>query len=485
MSTAWTRGRAELNAIAATVDLREPLAAYLWTQSEDRSPERALALIAHVAKREPGHITSESRYRWELSHRRGTPPPPYAPTERWRAWRTADQVVFERDRFEAEQKLLLPLATCGYLDLFVATRDEHLLAAQLFDEAIAVFRRDLGRCVLADDPFADTLMLRTLAQRPALLSELGPLAVAIGSTYASAGAAPVCGNRFPYLSKPLVSATAQLATGLLVQGLHLPVVAEQLAWLLGAQRDDGGWADGDADAETDVISTLAASSLLASLVPELDFSRVLDYFAAAQGDDGLWRGLGPDAPWVTAEVLAIEASSRAPFAERFQWPFVAPSHRDRKTGLPSFGHFLELTELFCAVETLSRARVELAFIDLIGFRDFNNLHGQDMGDAVLERFGETIASISGIRAIRDGGDEFLIVGAPTRTDLDADLDTLLDRWPLAFRAAFGDTAPVAPRILVSTGVAGELRGSREHLGRAITETKTRKVDPARGFVLRI
>jgi len=366
-----------------------------------------------------------------------------------------------------------------------ASRDSRASLAQaLFDESLAVLRYDLARAVVGDDPFSDTHMLRVIAHSPHVLARLEPLAVALASTYAvEHPRPPVEGVRFPFVGKPLASATAMLASALLDLGLHLPLLADQVAWLAQARRDDGGWADA-METSSDVLTTTMVASVLVRLDPDFDGAGVSRFLVDRQGDDGLWRALGPDAPWVTHEVLKLLEALALPFSSRFRWPHVHASHRDRKTQLPSFGHFLELCELFGSVASLARTPVELAFVDLIGFRAFNNLHGQDLGDDILAAFGEALSAIPGVRTIRDGGDEFLVVGAPTRDDLQVELEAFLDRWRAVFVQRYGDTTPVAPRVLVARGSAGELRRTRESLGRAITETKTLDVDPTRGFVMR-
>jgi hypothetical protein len=73
--------------------------------------------------------------------------------------------------------------------------------------------------------------------------------------------------------------------------------------------------------------------------------------------------------------------------------------------------------------------------------------------------------------VRDGGDEFLVVGAPTRTGLAEALDAFRRAWPARFRARFGEGAPVASRILVTAGSGGELRAMREQLGRSLAPLK--------------
>ncbi len=514
------RARQVLDGLATSVDLREPLAGFLWGASRTHDRARLEALVAHVAGRTAGHIRSDARYRWELSHRVGAPDPSYAPPARWAPWRAGDASAFENDRYRLESAVLLPVVCVGYLELFeaaarleasrsagsaadegvelvthdddpaarvdaAASRDSRASRAQaLFDESLAVLRYDLARAVVGDDPFSDTHMLRVIARSPHVLARLEPLAVALASTYAvEHPRPPVEGVRFPFVGKPLASATAMLASALLDLGLHLPLLADQVAWLAHARRDDGGWADA-AETSSDVLTTTMVASVLVRLDPAFDGAGVSRFLLDRQGDDGLWRALGPDAPWITHEVLELLEALALPFSARFRWPHVHASHRDRKTLLPSFGHFLELCELFGSVGSLARTPVELAFVDLIGFRAFNNLHGQDLGDDILAAFGEALSAIPGVRTIRDGGDEFLVVGAPTRDDLQVELEAFLDRWRAVFVQRYGDTTPVAPRVLVALGSAGELRRTRESLGRAITETKTLDVDPTRGFVMR-
>jgi GGDEF domain-containing protein len=482
--------RRAIDGLATAVDLREPLAGFLWGASRSRDRARREALIAHVAGRTAGHIRSDARYRWELSHRVGAPEPAYAPASGWAPWRAGDTSAFENDPYRMESALLLPVVCVGYLELLHAaahdgsSSEKASLAASLFDESLAVLRYDLARAVVGDDPFSDTHLLRVIARSPHVLARLEPLAVALASTYAvEHPRPPVEGVRFPFVGKPLASATAMLASALLDLGLHLPLLADQVAWLAQARRDDGGWADA-AETSSDVLTTTMVASVLVRLDPEVDGAGISRFLIDRQGEDGLWRALGPDAPWITAEVVELLEALALPFSARFRWPHVHASHRDRKTLLPSFGHFLELCELFGSVGSLARTTAELGFVDLIGFRAFNNLHGQDLGDDILAAFGEALSAIPGVRTIRDGGDEFLVVGAPTRDDLQSELEAFLDRWRAIFVARYGETTPVAPRVLVARGSAGELRRTRESLGRAITETKTLDVDPTRGFVMR-
>lgn len=159
---------------------------------------------------------------------------------------------------------------------------------------------------------------------------------------------------------------------------------------------------------------------------------------------------------------------------------------DKKTGLPFFAYFADLAELFSELAGLSQTHTQLAFIDLAGFRAFNNRFGQDVGDQVLAHFAQVLRELPGARVVRDGGDEFLVVGAPTRSGLTQDLEQLRQDWPRRFHGRFGrEVAPVAPRILVSTVRANGLMRAREALGRAVSPLKKRAPTPSAEGVLEV
>ena len=114
----------------------------------------------------------------------------------------------------------------------------------------------------------------------------------------------------------------------------------------------------------------------------------------------------------------------------------------------------------------------MAFADLAGFRAFNNHCGQETGDAVLRLFAGHLRGISGALAIRDGGDEFLVVGAPTRPRLAEAVDACRATWPDLFRSTFGPDVPmVEPRFVVGSAESRRIASLRERLGREIGMTK--------------
>ena len=156
---------------------------------------------------------------------------------------------------------------------------------------------------------------------------------------------------------------------------------------------------------------------------------------------------------------------------------------DRKTGLPFYAYFDDLSRLFLELPGIAETTTELAFIDLAGFRAFKTAYGQDLGDAVLAAFAMCIATVPAAQAIRDGGDEFLVLGAPTRTGLAGNLDALRSRWPREFRARFPDAGLVVPRVIVATTKCRDIRACRELLGKRIGDLKARFPSPPAEGVL--
>ena len=214
-----------------------------------------------------------------------------------------------------------------------------------------------------------------------------------------------------------------------------------------------------------------AADLLGSLDPDFDPSPTAHFLARGQHRDGWWRAHGPEASWLTVEILQWIGLSDAPFADRFRWPHVVLTNRDRRTGLPFYGYYADFERLAAAVPGLARADVEVAFLDLIGFGKFNNSHGMAMGDTVLRAFAQALTRIPRSMAIRDGGDEFLVIGTPTDTGLGGRFDAFRSAWVTEFAESFPGSDPVVPRILtcVTTG-AGIVR-ARDMLGIRVGELK--------------
>ncbi len=432
-------------------------------------------LFDYWRSRAPGNPRGDMRYRWELTHRRGVPMPEHAPdSARWTAWRAAEKPLIEQDPFAFEERLSTPIVLTENAELLAeCAADGDARAAKLLQEAAPVLRRDFAGYVQEHDPWQHTFALWCLVRQPLVLALLHPLAVAIATNHASSippGRGWVEGQRFPFHRAPLTSASAQLAASLYALGSDLSLVAELAAFVQSSRHADGGF--GDSSGEADVLTTLVAADLLARVDPGFDLAATRSFFAEQQQADGLWRALGPEAPWLSGQIAELLELFERPFSDRFVWPYLPAHNRDHKTKLPFFAYFADLARLLSALPGLAAAPIELGFIDLIGFRSFNNRHGQEAGDAVLAAFAAELESVSAARAIRDGGDEFLVVGAPLRSGLSEDLDRFRQRWPARFHERFGsDVPPVAARILVGRARAGRLALAREELGRAITGLK--------------
>jgi diguanylate cyclase (GGDEF)-like protein len=471
-----------------TIDPAEPLRFAIRRAASRIDPSRSTitGLLDFLGNRMPGSARSETRYRWELSHRIGVKMPRYAASERaWTAWRQGAAGPLNRDPFELEARLLLPIVLSENLESLLeasAGGREAAQAAMLLDEASPLARRDLAGYLAMNDPWEDTFALWCMTRAPRVLDHLHSLVVALATTYAAGRRGPVCGFRVPYYGKPLVSASAQLAGALLAVGSDLEVAANLAAFVRDQRRVSGGWGD-DADRE-DPLTTIVAADLLGRTDPSLDVQPTLQYFAGTQDDDGLWRALGPDAPWLSANIAAFAVAMQRPFSDRFRWPHCARSLLDQKTGLPFFAHFIDIANLLANLPGLAAAPIELAFIDLIGFRAFNNRFGQDAGDEVLQLFATELKTVPAARAIRDGGDEFLAIGAPSRRPLFEDLRAFMTAWKARFHARFGADVPaVVPRVVVGRATAADLRALRQHLGREITALKQIAATPETGVLV--
>ncbi|HEY1960290.1 MAG TPA: diguanylate cyclase [Polyangiaceae bacterium] len=487
------RERAAQAIARMTIDDSSPFAA------SEALAKRALGLPSGDSERlrfwdsrVPGTRASDDRYRWEISHRRCKGGSHVPPREAWKPLRP------EIERDPDELRLSLPLAVadaCEYLAVLASEGgDDGAIAARLLAEAEPRFRRDLAVCIVGQNPWSDTFALRSVAARPRALEHMRPVALAIAASYAAVvedGA--VRGQRFPMHERPLVSASAHLAAGLCALGHDLPLLGELLATVRGGQHETGGFGDDMPEAVTakfgrdNVLTTLVAADLLGSLDPSFDLERVVAWLATTQREDGFFVAFGPELGWLTGEIVRLADVAPRPFAERFRFPQVPSANLDRKTGLPFYAFFDDLARLFAELPGLASATVPVAFLDLAGFGAFNNAFGQDLGDSALAEIARALETIGFARPIRDGGDEFIVVGAPGRTHLERDLDAFRAAWPARFAAAFGkDVPPVAPRILVTDAPGRALRETRERLGRSMGSVKNAsKNPPPEGILARV
>ncbi len=233
-----------------------------------------------------------------------------------------------------------------------------------------------------------------------------------------------------------------------------------------------------------MLTTLAAAEVMSRLVPDFDPAPTAHYLARLQERAGWWRALDPEVPWLTSAVLAWLERAARPYHERFAWPAVQKWDRDRKTRIPTYTYFSDIARVLGAVPGLCDAPMPILFCDLAGFKEFNNAKGQRLGDDVLRVFAEALGDLAWARAIRDGGDEFVVLGAPGRPGFVDDLHAFRRAWPGIFAQAFGQDVPlVVPRLLVSSATGGTLEAKRERLGRLVGEVKDQHPDPGREGVL--
>jgi len=423
--------------------------------------------------------TGAVRYRWAVTPRfAGAFPAWVGPPSSWTPWRPRDAVAWaDRAQRSTEyvERLLTPLILADSLQLLVdASRRTDAaggLAREFLNEALPKVRRDAAAWVLEIRAWADTWALWAISRRPETLSLLLPFASAIADSYAASARRDgnvVLGTRFPFHGIPLVSASAQLAVGLVALGVHPNLAGALTARVRAGQHEDAGWGDGDG--ASDLLTTLVAAELLAGLDPTYDPQPTARWFASTQRTDGWWRACGPEATWLTVEILAWLRRADRPFAERFRWPHLAVTNRDRRTGLPFYGYFADLERLFDAVPGLSRAPIDMAFIDLAGFGVFNHDFGMEGGDRVLRTFAQALARIPGSMAIRDGGDEFIVLGTPTEIGLPARMATFRNAWAVEFAETYGHGV-VAPRILTATTTGSSIVEARNQLGVRIAQVK--------------
>jgi GGDEF domain-containing protein len=279
-----------------------------------------------------------------------------------------------------------------------------------------------------------------------------------------------------------VSVSAQLATGLLALGFHPKLTGALTTMVRRSERPGGLWAD--ADGPPDILTTLVAADLLGGLDPEWDPRRTIAAVESLRAPSGVWTAYGPETAWLTGEVEDLLERLGHPFPERFRWPQLATEQRDRRTGLPFLGYLADLGRLFSEVPSLSDATVEIAFLDLAGFGAWNNVFGMAAGDEVLRFLADELVAIPDAVAIRDGGDEFIVVRAPGATGIVDAMDRFRHGFPERFRTRFGDDAlPVAPRIVVGRTPGARIIDARDRLGIEIADLKKRSPSPGPNGVL--
>ncbi|HLY13743.1 MAG TPA: diguanylate cyclase, partial [Candidatus Limnocylindrales bacterium] len=423
-------------------------------------------------------------YPWPLTIEAGSPRPAYLrPNDAWHAWRPAEAAIQQADPDRFVARLIEPLViteSAEFLETMSAVDGLGQERAQaILVQALPAIRRSLAAGAAQRHAWADTFALWAVTRRPRILRRVHPFALAIADGAAARALIDEGigrGSDPPFVDRPLASVSGQLASALIALGLRPKLAAALIGFVKRAEDPLGGWGDGGGP--VDVLTTVVGAELLSQTDPEFDPSRTMAALCGLQDSDGWWRAAGPDAVWTTRTVAELLIRLELPFAQRWQWPQLAVEHRDRRTGLAWGTWLADLGRLMSEVGGLARAPIEIAFIDLAGFGLWNTRFGQPLGDRVLRSFAQTLAEIPGAVSTREGGDEFVVLGAPTGTGLEARMKQACVAWQVRFRTEYGtQLAPVRPRILVTSTRGAGLLAARDALGFAIGTLKARWPDP--------
>jgi GGDEF domain-containing protein len=435
----------------------------------------AAAAVRHALRHgqavDPGPLLID----WYKRIRHASEGPSYVP------WPTTDD----------DRPLLGPVATIEAAELLLTLAEDRSelvgeRAAEILTELRPAIEDRLATSILVEEPRGDTLILWLLAHHPRSLETFHAISVAVAMRYAILVRrldGLVYENRLGGDGRPIVRATAQLGVGLWSLGVYPTLIGRILAVVGRARESDGAWVG--RDGLPDLVTTLVAADLLLGLDPDVDPEPTMTWLATSRDADGWWRRDGREAPWLTAAIRDWLDRASRPFVDRFAWPSAPKPARDRKTGLPRYEYLADLARALELVPSLADRRLEVAFCDLANFGTFNSTYGQAAGDGALAVFAATLqGELPGCRVVRDGGDEFVIVGPPTWSGLRAELDRFVATWPARFRDRFGDgPTMVSPRISGMTVRAASLLAAREALGLRIGALKQRvTVVPEGGVV---
>jgi hypothetical protein len=489
-AVAIERARAALAALADDLPLDDGLAASILLADHDRLGGPApTTILADLRRRMDLPVPSAGPFGW---HRDPATATGHARSGRRPriSWRPGEASLLAADTTGYLERLRDPIAIVDTLELLARLESTGPpavaeTAGHVRREAMPAIETEIAWWILGSDPWRDTFGLWLATDRPHAAPHVHALLVATATRYATLAtrvAGVVCGNAAPFDGVPLVSASAQLGLGLWTLGLYPSLVPGIAAFVAGERRPNGSWAD--PGQPPDVLTTLAAAEVMSRLAPGFDPVPTASYLARLQEPAGWWRALDPEVPWLTSAVLGWLERAGRPFHERFAWPAVQKWDRDRKTRIPTYTYFSDIARVLGGIPDLRAASMPILFCDLAGFKEFNNAKGQQLGDEVLRCFAEALGDVAYARAIRDGGDEFVVIGAPGRPGFVDDVDAFRRAWPGVFATAFGADVPaVAPRLLVSTATGGTLEAVRERLGRLVGDVKSAHPEPGAEGVL--
>lgn len=474
---------------------RDPLAVADPMQAASMLAIRAMGkqvplgpLLSYLGRREQmPHRTNWRRYPWITNVRAQPGDQSYAGPRV--NWRPREGFWLQNDPTQYAERLVAAPLLATHLQLWsevALSSDERLAeaATSLLQRALPVAEADVAVWIAAIDPWRDTFALWQVSSRPLALAHVRDLVQALANRYGRLAIrdGTVRGSRYPFFNEPLVSGSAQLALSLWRLGTYPRLLRNLVPFVRTLRRPDGGWQDGTQP--TDLVTTLAAAELLTALDPTFDPEPTIGFFARRQEPWGWWRALGPEVPWLTASISDWVRRATGPFARRFSWPVVSPPLRDRTTGLATIAFFDEIALAVAELPELAAMPMELAFIDLAGFGEYNSAHGQVAGDTALRLYAEAIQRIPDALVVRDGGDEILVLGLPDAADLEPQLEAFRRDWPRRATVLRGAPDGVVPRIMITSTRGGDLRAARRTLGIEIGVLKKDAPAPGPEGVLR-
>jgi diguanylate cyclase (GGDEF)-like protein/PAS domain S-box-containing protein len=184
--------------------------------------------------------------------------------------------------------------------------------------------------------------------------------------------------------------------------------------------------------------------------------RVLQTIAAELGDDRAPRRLSVMGRVVSDGDTTIEE-------------LVHRATHDHLTGLPNRGLLLDRLELALARARRESTPVALLFIDLDRFKEVNDTHGHDAGDAVLVQIAERMSEVlrPSDTVARLGGDEFVVLCEDLTGDLDA--ATIAERLLDAIETTTVAVADTALTVSASIGIAVSTGGPHGPDGPALLQ----------------
>jgi chemotaxis family two-component system sensor kinase Cph1 len=190
---------------------------------------------------------------------------------------------------------------------------------------------------------------------------------------------------------PGLAAQLDGVTGLLFA--PLPTADDFIAWFRPEITEDVKW-----------LGAQTSDNRVTPLSPRTSFS---SWTQSVSGKSQSWNGLEAEAEELSRDLAgAMVRHAEAKLA--------ALALRDALTGLPNRRHLMDRLGRALAANSATT----LLFIDLDAFKDINDTHGHETGDAVLVHAAQRI--MQSVRtddtAVRLGGDEFVVLCENTTTD---------------------------------------------------------------------